>query len=676
MSPLLRLPAELLQHIIAEAHPDDFESLMLTCTHVFRSGNSLLAEHNTYKKLFRHIRVATQAGPDTFAAEDLADYLIFMARHPRAAKHVQALSVGANEDFRRPRDDPWQDPGLTWLRSSAAEQVPQDGNRLAAGNTTLTRLVTESPWLSAPYCDRDTWLARVLQFRGQDDGTTHLTPIEVVDGRLSAPQRCDITVASLLILLLSKLDGLQKFTCGWYIDFSEKGPCQHDPSVYRVLRLMCAAAHVEHGRTLPGDEDAGESGHTIRCITTQGEEMNDGDTSKVTPIISSPLRHLREVYLCRSDNEAYVHATTWDPLLTLPDIHTFYATRLAGIHNPDTVRVDTGDDSWVWDEDDQDPEEPRIILRPGAPPADPLAGDSSRLSPVQRLELGSCVMDPAGMAAMLARTPRLTTLRYLHGTQREVCSDWDVAGFIDAILATSYEPVTSETAVTTCARQGNDDGDPADAQRLLHNVIPRHHSLADQITDLALGVEFLAGGNPSSRIQSLHGFTALRRLEISIELFLDSWVDVGDADGQGTTRRVRQPSVVDDSSSDDDDDDGRNDEIRIHKPRLIDLLPRSLEELELFISMSAKLAWLPLVRGFAQGRAEKLPNLKMLRMRDYDKRYKPPYPCHVGDRLMREARLVRVAAQEMEAEYSRDESGGMGGSMTWENEFWGFATVT
>ncbi|KXJ84701.1 hypothetical protein Micbo1qcDRAFT_181428 [Microdochium bolleyi] len=91
MPPLLRLPAELLRHVIAEAHPDDLESLLLTYMHVFHSGSSLIAEHNTYKKLFRHIRVTTQAGPDILAAADLADYLIFIARHPRAAKHIVHL---------------------------------------------------------------------------------------------------------------------------------------------------------------------------------------------------------------------------------------------------------------------------------------------------------------------------------------------------------------------------------------------------------------------------------------------------------------------------------------------------------------------------------------------------------------------------------------------------------
>ncbi|KAI0829510.1 hypothetical protein F5Y06DRAFT_282748 [Hypoxylon sp. FL0890] len=54
---LLNLPPELLRYVIEESVPEGFESLLLSCRHIYECGKHLIASHNTRKGYWEHLEV-------------------------------------------------------------------------------------------------------------------------------------------------------------------------------------------------------------------------------------------------------------------------------------------------------------------------------------------------------------------------------------------------------------------------------------------------------------------------------------------------------------------------------------------------------------------------------------------------------------------------------------------
>ncbi|KAJ1323563.1 hypothetical protein MN608_10807 [Microdochium nivale] len=487
----------------------------------------------------------------------------------------------------------------------------------------------DSLWLRAAGCDRAAWLSRVPRFSeliGKDNMMDNDLPqLETVHDALTARVRAAHTgsreqarlrfeaqealVVFLFVLLLSRLDRLNKFDCR--IPISWRGARNNfDPDIQRVLHLMSACA--------------GDSSTNSKVF----DSLSENDRAMLLASIhnrNSPLGYLREVRM------GVPHSTTarrglnidlaqWDPFLALPSMCTFSAANIVAISSsPPTDLQGLNNAFYYTNGSYQWPGiETNAVAR--------LAQFPGRTwSAVEKLDLPACVMDTASIAALVNHMPYLKELRYTHREQRTLSYIWDVSGFLNVIAA-------------ACPR------DHASVSGNINANDKQRETIGAQLTSLTIGIHVPDRGRCHERVQfssgaaadSLRKFTALNRLEIDVEVLL------GPRTRSGTQK---------------DPFDGYE-----RVPALIDILPNTLEELTLSIGpYTGAAAWLPLLDGFAGGKRKKLPRLSWITIKDTPIRKiwlqhaEWPWAGSSGEEQAAEEReLILAAAREIEAEYVVD----------------------
>ncbi|KAI4602782.1 hypothetical protein KJ359_008000 [Pestalotiopsis sp. 9143b] len=222
-------------------------------------------------------------------------------------------------------------------------------------------------------------------------------------------------------------------------------------------------------------------------------------------------------------------------------------------------------------------------------------------SPLERLaELNYC--PPAGLSRateLIALNPFMASpkLRRLRVTNLRVASNLD---HVYTWPASRYSTLTGTGSQSSV--QGGDPQRPfADAMPVLlasqasrdsRSADLKDPDLASRITDLSVGFESLLGhivtGVTGATIKQ---FTSLKRLALDVRVFL------GPNPDSGEKRELRTNLDPDESSWDLESD----------IPRLIDVLPRTLESLELFVEMQDRQwshfdidYWTRLLMGFRE----------------------------------------------------------------------------
>ncbi|KXJ88035.1 hypothetical protein Micbo1qcDRAFT_215402 [Microdochium bolleyi] len=636
--PILSLPTEILQQVLDLTAGDDYEHLMLTCSRVFRCGQDRLHQHNARRRRWRYIRIRSwENDADGTVARSMADWLLGLAAYPEIAQYARVLSIMSDHDLNAEEEQKKKeeeeedddaiaaspawcrgavsrafDSGLVWLRAEEHTSIDQ-GN--ASGWATAggaLQVVMESPWLEAAGANQLSWLARVPRFRelvGEDNfpaggertgllrsqtPSSHGGPIRL-RGQPHADER-ESLATSLFVLLLSRLDRLERFDCRVRIHWRGRRG-NFDPSIEGVLQLMSVRA-------------GGSPGTAKRTCGASEGNVPLAQGSRRHMLDNSPLSSLRDVSHTGSRIGSNVDLAQWGPFLTLPCLRVFSAANVVSIANIAAAGGSDGKDSRYYQNGSY--RWPSKEPNPGNDTVSPLLACSTA-SGIEKLDLRACVMDTASMASLVSHMPRLKELRYSHREQGSLAYVWDVAQFLDAIAAAAG--------------------------------VASQDTIAGQLTSLDIGIHAQDRGTRNTRVklstgaaESLRKFTALKQLEIDVELLLGS-----------RTRSGTQGDPFD---------------VYDQVPSLIDMLPETetLEELVLSIGpYTGPTAWLPLLNGFARGRRRKLPRLSWITIKDNSIREEwlrqmewPWAGSSGGDAAVEEQRQVVTAAQEIEAEYVVD----------------------
>ncbi|KAH7014567.1 uncharacterized protein B0I36DRAFT_338900 [Microdochium trichocladiopsis] len=370
-------------------------------------------------------------------------------------------------------------------------------------------------------------------------------------------------------------------------------------------------------------------------------------------LTTSPLEHLCEFHHVprAPDYNGRVNTRSLDAFLTSPHIRVFRATNL--------VAADDGYTGipYLW---------------PGCVEAvDEAASLVSfrQWGGIETLELVDCCMDAEGIGRIVERMPRLKVLRYWHEVKWHGCQlEWAAGLFVEAVenarALVIDEPLYQERrrlqqglrhgATTTTTTTTGAGAGPARGQTSLSSSL----LVARQITDLAIGIEGFFG-ETAVAVGSLRGFPAAKRIAVDVGVFLGPDPATGEVRTMVTTPARDQDFAVWD--------------VTTALPALVDLLPESVEEFEFALSWGARrdppVSWPDLWRGFKERRAEKLPNLKTVRIVEQIGRAhsQTAEPARLElERLARDGvDKTRRVAEEVGAEYLY----GTSQRPTWRTEF-------
>ncbi|KAI0159366.1 hypothetical protein BJ166DRAFT_530008 [Pestalotiopsis sp. NC0098] len=581
----LTLPTEVLRQVLQQSEPDDFESALLTCKRVHAAGRVFVTDHNNYKRIFRNIQFKAEWGDDIELCRALVELLRIIAASPRGAAHVRVLTI---HDYLH--DMPCKDG--TGLRLGGSERSTTELE--LSSLTSVADMILDSPWLQAAGCDSTAWVALVTAVR--DANESRGDSQEAHDVRRRQQQEAARAVFPLFVLLLTQLTHLESLHVKY--DLHIPSSCNEDEGspvlsqARKVLDIMAI------------------------CVGKGNSPSIDKVLSKVPGLPPSPIERLTELNYCPP--AGFYQATdliALNPFMASPKLGQLRATNLRAASNLGFVytwpasrygtAIGTDSPSSVQGGASQSP----------FADAMPLLLASREYSAIEHLELVSCCIDPQGMARLLERLPSLTTIRYTHHAKAGPTEDHFTAGYdFDAgwFLKAIAHPRCVGCGVDKHLRdtcQQNDQSDDRETSRDSRSANLEDPDLASRITDLSVGFESLLGHIVTGVTgTTMKHFTSLKRLVLDVRIFL------GPDPYSGERREVRtnwdpaESSWNPDESSWDPESD---------IPCLIDVLPRTLESLELFLEMQDTTwyhfdmeHWTRLLMGFREGREERLPNLR------------------------------------------------------------------
>ncbi|KAI1143655.1 hypothetical protein F5Y05DRAFT_362043 [Hypoxylon sp. FL0543] len=87
---LLRLSTELLCSVIEESMPEGFESLMLSCRHIYKCGKHLIASHNDRKMRWTHLDL-----DENFHHMSVFDLLHEIAEEPALSRYIESVDLSS-----------------------------------------------------------------------------------------------------------------------------------------------------------------------------------------------------------------------------------------------------------------------------------------------------------------------------------------------------------------------------------------------------------------------------------------------------------------------------------------------------------------------------------------------------------------------------------------------------
>ncbi|KAH7014573.1 uncharacterized protein B0I36DRAFT_338907 [Microdochium trichocladiopsis] len=622
-SPLLHLPTELIRLISTSTDADTFENLMLTCRTVHNSSSALIAQHNKYRRLFRNVLICAPWEDCSRLVQDLADYALGIAAHPEIAQYVHSLTVDYNrepEDLDEP-DPAFEDEGLAWIRAQAKGRTRADGARLVAD------LELASPWFQAAAARSEARIEDVPQFRklyyggdegdDDDDDDDEETPIPEIE-----EEDAERIIHHLLVLLLSRLNHIAILTVGCsnielmavpYRDTTNRDS-------HRVLQLMTTRINDEEGYQAKRDH----AEHPVCQLEDKGIAcpVSEKDKARLRACshLVSPLNNLREVRLdLEHSTECMADAQVLDAAWASPRVKSMFASCL----------VASG-------EYDGDP----------APLASVVWRETHPYSGIERLELAASAIAPGAIGQLLSRMPFLKTLRYSHMVKEVLIGhDWDVDGFLKTV-ARACPRVPALVPEDSPGKQVDSDG------VLSSRSNSQTQRLGDQINDLGIAVDHMSNTYPTG-VWSLHEFTALKRLEVDADIFF------GPNPASGERRSGKSPSPPTQPGFEkwDRTKDG-------HLPRLVDVLPPSIEELDLHVKGTFGMEWVNLLQGFGAERAFKLPLLRKFTVHGELVHVVGQYLSDPAERE-RLATLARLAIEEAGA----DHMGFTSNFQRWQDEF-------
>lgn len=568
----LALPTEVLRQVLQESEPDDFEIVMLTCKRVHAAGLVFMAEHNNYRRLFRniHIQLRAEWGNYFELLRALAELLRIIAADPRAAAYIRILSIQECL-YNMPHRD-----GIA-LRLGGSEGSSAELE--LSSWTSVEDMILDSPWLRAAGCDLAAWVALVTTVRDANESRGVSREAHEESARAVYP---------LFILLLTQLTHLETLHVKYDLHNPSSGNVEEGSPVLSQARKVLDIMSI--------------------CVGNSSSPSIDKVLFKVSGLPPSPLERLAELNYCPPAGlSRATELIALNPFMASPKLRRLRVTNLRVASNLDHVYTwpasrystltGTGSQSSVQGGDPQ---------RPFAD-AMPVLLASREFSAIKHLELVSCCIDPQGIARLVERMPSLTTIRYTHEAKAGPTRgdptagyDFDAGCFLKAIAYPRCSDGVDKHLHDT--RRQNDQSDDKEASRDSRSADLKDPDLASRITDLSVGFESLLGhivtGVTGATIKQ---FTSLKRLALDVRVFL------GPNPDSGEKRELRTNLDPDESSWDLESD----------IPRLIDVLPRTLESLELFVEMQDRQwshfdidYWTRLLMGFREGREERLPNLR------------------------------------------------------------------
>ncbi|RBR18121.1 uncharacterized protein FIESC28_06187 [Fusarium coffeatum] len=639
---LLDLPAEVLRLILQLVEPDDFESLMLVCKLVHEAGYIFIAKHNYYKHTFRHVHIDAQSTTleNTVRYSSLAELVGIVATEPRATLYIRTLSIYG--PFRHMPH--MASMGVTLGGERCALDLDQTG-------TLVAELISESPWLRAAGCDVVAWLALVDAVRNAAEGGQGETYEDRYNGDGSYQTWREYADFCLFVLLLTQLTRLQ--TLKIKHDF-------HYASSYGDDQLA-APVLVQAKRVLD---------LMSLCADKTSRAMISQSSVKICRLPGSPLESLAELYYCSRQGGSYpLDATALHPFICLPSLLRLYAHDLKTLSSIDYAYT------WPPKKYLTKPIDDEIAVSHGAND-----GHGSQLlnyynnndysllvsqehSTVEYLELLRCDLSPRGIASLIERMPSLTTVRYTYKgksglTEYDAVVGWDFDGgnLLQAIADASrvvVDGVNQLVIARGLQTDGNNYKERPGRSGNYGRDDSEHLISAERITDLSIGIDdcprHIVTGISGASIQR---FTNIKRLALDVRAFLGPTPESGE-------RRDFYSNWDPQMSS-------WNPETDI--PSLINVLPRSLESLELFVDMQGSegnshrefwdlefVYWTKLLEGFREGRDERLPNLKDFVVRENPLMFKGHRPSGVYEEVLLsdDARSVanRRAALEAGADF-------------------------
>ncbi|RFN48832.1 f-box protein [Fusarium flagelliforme] len=651
---LLDLPIEVLRLILQLVEPDDFESLMLVCKLVHKAGYIFIAKHNHYKATFRHVQIHAQSttSDKPVLYSSLAELVGILATKPRAAAYIRTLAIYG--------------PYRQTLHMASMDVI-SGGERCALEldrtGALVAERISESPWLKAAGCDVTTWLALVDAVRnaGEDGEGERYEDQYNRDGSYQTWR--EYADFCLFILLLTQLTRLQ--TLQIKHDFHYASSYEDDQFAAPVL---VQAKRVLDLMSLCADKDS-------RALISQS-------SVKISSLPASPLESLAELYYCSRVGGSYpLDATALHPFIGLPSLRRLRAHDLKTLSSidysytwpPQKYLTKPIDDDIAVSSDAKDGHGSQLPNYYNNNHYSLLASKEHRT--VEYLELLRCDLSPRGIASLIERMPLLDTVRYTYKhksglTEYDAVVGWDFdAGtLLQAIADASrvvVEGVNQQQHVISYRLQtdGNSSKESSRRSRNYGQDDSEYSIPTNRITDLAIGIEdcprHIVTGISGATIQQ---FRNIRKLALDVRMFLGPTPESGE--------RRDSYSCWDPKTS------NWNPETDI--PSLIDVLPSSLESLELFVDMQGSegnshrqywdlefVYWTKLLAGFREGRDERLPNLKDFVVRENPLMFKGHRPSGVYEEVVLSDDSRSVANRRAALEAGADFVSADGIQMSW-----------
>ncbi|EON96232.1 putative f-box domain protein [Phaeoacremonium minimum UCRPA7] len=168
---LLSLPTELIQRIVHETIPEDFEHVVLACKQLHVASSVFLQQYNLRRKRYRHFslsifRIATtsRSGRDRTGVvhwdtvteatgikiKSVPDLLLHIAEDPVIARYIQTLNIKDDNYYHDPLRKDLDDAGGTFYPHVKDNPGP------------LCELVRHSPYLREAGVDLEKWITRMI----------------------------------------------------------------------------------------------------------------------------------------------------------------------------------------------------------------------------------------------------------------------------------------------------------------------------------------------------------------------------------------------------------------------------------------------------------------------------------------------------------------------------------
>ncbi|KAG9251952.1 uncharacterized protein F5Z01DRAFT_258593 [Emericellopsis atlantica] len=627
---LLSLPKEILRLIMQLSRPDDFESLMLSCKRVHEAGQVFIAEHNDFKHTFCNVQINARSEPSDNAmlCGSFYELLGTVAANPRAATYIRALTI---HDYRPYM--PCVDGMGVHLRGDKNTHRPEPDRNW----TLVTDLISDSPWLRAAGCSSAAWVTMTAAVRDAGQNGKEESNEESDNEEEDNQSWKQYAAFSLFVLLLTQLTHLETLHIKYDFHYGssyedDEGGTSVLGQAKRVLDIMSI------------------------CANKNSRHLINQASANVSGLPGSPLEALAELYYCAPTGGSYpLDATALHPFIALPNLRRLRAHDLKALSSveyayswpPLRFMTPTSKDSAVLCDTGDGPSAQFPYFYNDLQYS-LLA--SREHSAVEYLELLRCDIAPQGVASLLKRMPLLTTLRYMYHhksglTEYDAQTGWDfdAGGLLQAIADSSWESERHSSS------RGGDGVE--------------HSTAASRITDLSIGIEDC----PRHIITGITGgtltrFTRIQRLALDVRAFLGPAPESGE---RRDSYRSWDPATSSWNPATD-------------MPRLIDVLPRTLESLELFVDMQGSEGyshrqywdvefphWTKLLRGFREDREERLPNLREFVVRENPLMYKGHRPSGVYEEVVLSEDARSVANRQTALEAGADFVSVDGAQLSW-----------